>query len=235
MKTVRDVMTQQVITVHPATPLKEVAQLLVKHRLSGLPVVDDEGAVVGVVSETDLLVKEQGVDAVPHRPLARFLGESRKTRTQLAKLEAITAGEAMTAPAVTISSERRISEAAAIMTSRGINRLPVVDDGRPVGIVTRADLIRAYVRTDDELAATIRKDVFKRILWLDPELYDIEVRDGVVAISGQVDRRATVETVERAVGMVPGVVGVRLDLTWASDDDHPDGHSIDPFFPFSPP
>ena len=234
MMTVRDVMTPSVVSVRRGTPLKEVAHLLVDQRVSGVPVVDVDGAVLGVVSEADLLVKGQGADAVRHRPLARFLGESRESRAQLAKLGAVTAGEAVTAPAVTITSGRSIHEAAAIMTGRSVNRLPVVDDGRLVGIVTRADLVRAYVRSDDELARTIREDVIRGNLWLDPALFTVIVTDGVASISGRVERRSTAEMIERSVSMVSGVVQVQTDVTWALDDSRLEPAAFDPVFPFGP-
>ena len=203
------------------------------HRISGVPVVDVDGTVLGVVSEADLLVKEQGVDEIHHRPLARFIGESRRSRSQIDKLEAITAAELMTSPAVTITSGRPIHEAAAIMTSRRINRLPVVDNGKLVGIVSRGDLVRAYVRSDDELARTIRHDVILRMLWLDPARFTVVVTDGKVSISGQVDRRSTAEMVEHAVRMVPGVVDVHASVTWSTDDSKLRPVSYDPVFPFS--
>ena len=234
MMKVRDVMTHSVLSVRREAPLKEVALVLVDHRISGVPVVDVDGAVLGVVSEADLLMKEQGADAVRHRPLARFLGESRESRTQLAKLAAVTAGEAMTAPAVTIESGRRISEAAALMIARRVNRLPVVDDGRLVGIVTRADLVRAYVRSDDELARAIREDVLLRILWLDPSVFTVVVTDGVASISGRVERRSTAEMVEQAVSMVPGIMDVHADVTWGLDDSRGEPSSVDPVFRFGP-
>ena len=186
MMTVRDVMTTAVLSVRPDAPLKDVARLLVDHGISGVPVVNAEGVVLGIVSEADFLIKEQGAEQVRHRPLARLFGESRESRTQLAKLEAATAAAAMTSPALTIEPSRPMSEAAAIMTTRGVNRLPVVADGVLVGIVTRADLVRAYVRTDDELAATIRDDVLLRILWLDPAAFSVEVRNGIASVKGQV-------------------------------------------------
>jgi CBS domain-containing protein len=179
--TVRDVMTKPVVSVRRGTPLKEVAQLLVDHRISGMPVLDVNGDVLGVVSEADLLVKEQGADAVRHRPLAWFLGESSTSRAQLAKLAAVSAGDAMTAPAVTIEPDRRVNEAAAIMIARGINRLPVVEGQRLVGIVTRADLVRAYVRSDEELAQAIREDILLRVFWLEPALFTVLVKDGVAS------------------------------------------------------
>ena len=234
MMTVGDVMTRSVVSVRSWTPLKEVAQLLIERRISGVPVVDDNGALLGIVSEGDFLVKEQGAQAIRHRPLAWIFGESRASRSIRAKIEAVTAGEAMTTPALTIASGRHIAEAAAVMTSRGVNRLPVVDDGRLVGIVTRADLVRAYVRSDDELAATIRDDVLLRILWLDPAQFTVAVRDGVASIRGRVERRSTAEMIERAVGMVPGIVDVEPDLSWAVDDSRDEPSSIDLVFPMSP-
>jgi CBS domain-containing protein len=232
MLTVRDVMTRSVVSVPLIAPLKEVAQALVDNQISGVPVVDVDGTVLGVVSEADLLVKEQGADAIRHRPLARLLGESRESRAQLVKLEAITAAEAMTSPAVTITPGRPIHEAAAIMTARRVNRLPVVDDGQLVGIVSRADLVRAYVRSDEELAATIRQDVILRILWLDPALFTVVVKDGVASISGRVERRSTAEMIEHSVRMVPGIVDVHASVSWSMDDRQFEPVAYDPVFPF---
>lgn len=234
MMTVREAMTTSVVAVRPATPLKDVARLLVEHRISGLPVVDDDGAVLGVVSEADFLMKEQGAEAVPHRPLARIFGESQASRSQQAKVDALTAGEAMTAPAVTIEPGRRIIEAAAIMTTRRLNRLPVVENGRLVGIVTRADLVRAYVSSDEELVRTIREEVLLRTLWLDPVPFDVRVVDGVAAIRGRVERRSTAEMIERAVALVPGIVDVNAAIEWSLDDRQLEPVSIDAVFPFSP-
>ncbi|HXG39942.1 MAG TPA: CBS domain-containing protein [Candidatus Limnocylindrales bacterium] len=234
MLTVRDVMTRNVVSVQPGTPLKEVARTLVENGISGVPVVDAEGHVLGIVSEADFLVKQQTPEAIRHRPLARILGESRATRAQLAKVRAATAGEAMTSPAVTIEPGRRISEAAAMMTSRGVNRLPVVESGRLVGIVTRADLVRAYVRSDEQLDRAIREDVFRRILWLNPDQFEIVVADGVATIRGQVDRRSTAEMIDRIVAIVPGVIAVRTDVSWAIDDSRIEPPVRDPVFPFSP-
>lgn len=234
MLKVRDVMARSVIKAHTTMPLRDVAGLLVDNRISGVPVVDDEGSVVGVVSEADLLIKEQGPEAIRHRRLARFLGESTESRAQLAKLAAVTASEAMTAPAVTIGPDRPISEAAATMTARNMNWLPVVDGGRLVGIVTRANLVRAYVRSDDELAMTIREEVLLHILWLDPRLFTVAVTDGVASISGRVQRRSTAEMIAPTVSMVPGIIDVRADVTWAVDDSRFEPSAPNPVSPFGP-
>ena len=234
MMIVRDLMTRSVVSVEPASPLKEVAEILVRNGISGVPVVDLDGTVLGVVSEADLLIKEQGADAIRHRPLARFIGESEAAREQVAKIAAVTAAEAMTSPALTISSGRPIHEAAAMMIDRSVNRLPVVDDGRLVGIVTRADLVRAYVRSDDELADAIRTDVILGILWLDPAPFSVEVEDGIASISGHVDRRSMAELLERSVQLVPGIVAIHASVKWSIDDSHLEPTTLDPVFPFGP-
>jgi CBS domain-containing protein len=219
MKTVRDVMATPVVTVRRTTPLKDVAQLLVENRVSGLPVIDVDGSVLGVVSEADFLVKESGEGAVRHRPLARLLGDSRTSRSQLDKVHATRTADAMTAPAITIEPGRPISEAARLMTLRKVNRLPVVEDGRLVGIVTRADLVRAYVRSDADLAETIRQDVIRHTLWLDPAAFAVEVKDGIASISGHVQRRSTAGMVAHATAVVPGILEVEASITWSLDDN----------------
>lgn len=232
MLTVRDVMTRPVRTVGPDTPLKEVARLLVDGGISGVPVVDATDKVLGVISEADFLVKEQGSRAIHHRPLARLLGETSETKAQIDKLEARTAGEAMTTPPVTIAASAAIADAAAVMTRRGINRLPVIDGGRLVGIVTRADLVRAYLRTDEELARTIREDVLLRILWLDPAAFTVDVRNGEATVTGSVERRSTAAIVEETIKLVPGIVDATVDVSWTVDDRELVPASRSPEFPY---
>lgn len=218
MTTVRDVMTTPVVTVTEWTPLKEVARKLVDHRISGLPVVGDGGRLVGVISEADLLTKESGPDGIPHRRFERLFGESSGTRTARAKVGAVVAGQAMTSPAVTISLNEAIRMAAQVMVDHRINRLPVVDGDALVGIVTRADLVRAYVRPDAALAETIREDVILRSMWLDPAAFKVDVRDGVAWIEGRVDRRSVAEILKGAAALVPGIVRVDGDISWTVDD-----------------
>jgi CBS domain-containing protein len=234
MKNVRDVMTSPVFSVRGHTPLKDVAFLLIDHGISGVPVVDADGKLLGVISEADFLMKEQGAEAIRHRRLARFIGESRESRSRQEKVAAVTAAEAMTAPAVTIDPRARISEAAALMTDRRVNRLPVVEHEALVGIVTRADLVRAYVRSDDELAATIRDEVLLHVLWLDPASFDLSVKNGVATIRGHVERRSTAEMMDHLIAMVPGIIGVQVDVNWAVDDSRAEPVSLDPVFPFGP-
>ena len=218
MLTIRDVMSTPVFTVRRETPLKEVARLLIDNGVSGVPVVDDAGAVLGVVSEADFLVKEQGAVEIRHRRLARLLGESTETRRQLGVVAARTAGEAMTSPAVTVEAHRSIREAAAVMTHQHINRLPVIEHDQLVGIVTRADLVRAYLRSDQELVDTIRKDVLLGILWLEPAAFEVSVVNGEARIKGHVERRSTAEIIDETVRIVPGIVAVDSEVGWTLDD-----------------
>lgn len=231
MLTVRDAMTTHVVTVGPDAQLKDVARILIDAGISGLPVVDDRGAVLGVVSEADFLIKGQGAQAVRHRRLARLIGESEATREQLAKLAARTAGEAMTGPAITIEPGRLLQQAAAVMTEHQVNRLPVAEDGRLVGIITRADLVRAYLRSDAELARVIREDVLLRVLWLDPAGFDVDVTNGVARVRGHVERRSTAAIVEETISMVPGIVTVATDIRWTVDDRDIRPAAADAVFP----
>ena len=201
-----DVMSAPAIAVSPETPLKEVAELLASSGFSGVPVVDPQQHVLGVVSEADILMKER-------RPLARAWGKQAKRDE--AKRAARTAGEAMSWPALTIGATARIDAAASMMLDRDVNRLPVVDrEGLLTGIVTRADLVRAFVHSDDEIAAEIRQGVLVGELWLDPDLFVVRVKRGEVAIEGPIGGEELMLLVRR-VSLVPGVVSVDVHPAYA--------------------
>jgi len=215
---VRDVMSQAVVTATTGTPLKAVAEILVDHGISGLPVVDADGSVVGVVSETDFVRKGRGRQ--PARPswLAWLLGESEAARAEAAKVGATTAGEAMSSPAITIGPDEPVRNAAALMAGRSLNRLPVVDGGRLVGIVTRADLVHQFVRPDADIEQQVRTGIVRDTLWMDPTSLEVQVTDGVVRLSGTIDRYSTALVLERLISVEDGVIGVVNDLTWDVDD-----------------
>lgn len=213
---IKELMTAEVVAVRPETSLKEVASTLAARGISGLPVVDDGRTVLGVVSEADILVKEQGPEP-RHGGLIGWLLEGGLADTR--KLDARTAGEAMTTPAVAIGADREVAEAARLMTEHRIKRLPVVDSGGVlVGIVTRADLVKAFARSDEEIEREIREDVVRRALWMDDTKLELGVAGGEVTLSGQLDRRSDAELLPPFVARVPGVVGVRSTLTWDWDD-----------------
>jgi CBS domain-containing protein len=205
---VADLMTTDVVTVKPETPLRDAAGLLAERRISGLPVVDDQGHVVGVLSEADIVVKAGGAPR-EHRLLGWLL----EGDIDLAdKIAARTVGDAMSAPAITIDAHRRVHEAAKLMAAEGVNRLPVVDDGRLVGIVTRADVVRAFARSDGEIAEEIHDEILRRTLWLEPGSVTVTVEDGAVTLDGEVDSEADAELLPVFVSRVPGVVSVRSNV-----------------------
>jgi CBS domain-containing protein len=199
---VRDVMSNEVTMVAPGTPLKDVARLLVEHGVSGMPVCGEGGVVLGVVSEADI------VDA--ERPPA---GGRRRSRPH-----PVTAGDAMTEPALVADPSMPIAVAAELMARRRVKRLPVVEHGRLVGIVSRADLVRAYARNDAEVRREIVEEVLADQLWIHPPAVSCSVSGGVATITGRLDRRSQVAIVEDYVQRVPGVVEVDTGrLTWAVD------------------
>lgn len=213
---VTEVMSAEVVTVRPESTLKEVAQTLAEHRISGVPVVNERGTVLGIVSEADILVKERGPSARHGGLVAWVMGGG---VADPAKLAARTAGEAMRAPAVTIAVTRTVAEAARLMIDEGVKRLPVVDaHGTLHGIVTRSDLVRAFARPDEAIEREIRRDVIESALWLDPEELEVRVSGGEATLSGEVECRTDAESLPRLVERVPGVVSVRSTITWRLDD-----------------
>jgi CBS domain-containing protein len=146
-----DLMTREVVTAAPEAWLKDVAKALLAHGISGMPVCDQEGRVLGVISEADILHKERGRIERRSGPLAWLVDGM--PYTDVAKAHTRTARESMTAPAITIGPDRPAAAAARLMLEHGVNRLPVVsDDGMLLGIVTRADLVRAFIRSDEKFA-----------------------------------------------------------------------------------
>jgi CBS domain-containing protein len=210
---IKELMTREVRAVGPETPLKEVAAVLAEEGISGLPVCDADGRVLGVVSEADILARERG--AVRERfDLLAWLSEWQGPGAER-KLSARTAAEAMTAPAITIREGDAVTKAAALLVDRGINRLPVVDaHGRLTGIVTRADLVRAFGRGDDEIEAEIRAEVLGRLLSIPAGSVDVEVRDGDVRLAGEVETRELEALVRGLTARVLGVVSVRSGIRW---------------------
>jgi CBS domain-containing protein len=212
---VRDVMTEAVVTVTPDTPLKQAARRMLEHGVSGLPVVVDGDRVVGVLSETDILCKERS--APERQGLVEWVlhyGDD----PPAAKLTARTAGEAMTSPAITISPRRNVADAAALMLDLRVDRLPVIDGEQLVGIVTRADLVRAFARDDGQIEDELTRNVLVTAS-LPPDAITIGVDDGKVTLGGRVEAETVAQLIESQARTIPGVVAVESHFTYPTDGE----------------
>jgi CBS domain-containing protein len=212
---VKELMSESPVAVGPDTLLREVAAILSERRISGVPVIGERLEVLGVVSEADILIKERGPEPRHGGLLGWLLAGGQPDERKLA---ARTAAEAMTSPAVTVGPEYDVSKAARLMTDSRIKRLPVVDAaGMLVGIVTRADLVRAFARSDEEIEREIQELVL-HTLWIEEPGLEVRVERGEVRLSGKLERRSDAELLPRFVAGVPGVVTVHSTLRWGWDD-----------------
>lgn len=205
---VEDVMTSNVISVRKGAEYKDILQVMRNEHFSAFPVLDRNDRVVGVVSEDDLLVKEGYSDA-DHAP--GFLA----SRGDRARAAALTAASLMTRPAITISPEASVAEAARTMHAKHVKRLPVVTAaGRLVGIVSRSDILRVYDRPDEDIRKEIEEEVVKGAFCLDNLAFDVAVTGGVVTLAGQIEREPVALSLLQAVRRVDGVVAVKEKLSY---------------------
>ncbi|MFF3916884.1 CBS domain-containing protein [Streptomyces sp. NPDC001852] len=208
---VSDVMTHTVAAVGRRAPFKEIVQLMQDWQVSALPVIEGEGRVIGVVSEADLLPTEELRD----EPETGCL--QRRRPADMAKAGALTAAELMSSPAVTVRANATLAEAARTMAQEGVKRLPVVDAaGLLAGIVSRADLLKVFLRDDDAIAEEVRREIVSYLFPPPASALQADVHDGVVTLTGRVRDPALVPVAARLVRAVEGVVDVQFDL--AHDD-----------------
>lgn len=203
---VDEIMSAPVATVSPVTSLKETAALMVERRISAVPVLEHD-QIVGIVSEGDIVA---GNTPAGKSAFARLLhGDHDDVSTRLG---ARTAADAMTAPVTTIEWWQPAHAAATVMTERGVRRLPVVRDGKLVGIVSRSDLVRAFARSDSEIEREINERVLFEGFWLRPGTATVKVRRGEVVLVGTVESETDAEVLPKYIRRVPGVVSVTSSL-----------------------
>jgi CBS domain-containing protein len=211
---VRDVMTTDPATVTPAAPLKDVVDILVEQKLSALPVLTLQGKIVGVVAESDLLKKEQlhrdpdGRHSV-HLPY--------RARRELVTAE--TAGEIMSTHPVTVRADASTAEAARLMDRHRAGCLPVPDEnGNLLGVVNPRDLLRVFLRPDEQIRSEIIDELMARYLGTNPAKVHVDVIDGVVRIAGELERKSMLASIHPAIRAVDGVIDVQGQLGYAIDD-----------------
>ena len=208
---VLDIMTIDVLTVSPEDSLKTAARQMVERGVSGLPVIDGNGKLVGIITEADFLEREADrsrgglLDALLHKPEV--------------VVEAETVGEVMSSHPVVIYPEASVTEAARVMSHHHVKRLPVVnDDGVLQGIISRGDVVTVFTRPDDVIEDEVREDIVKRVLLLDGDSLDVKVVDGVVMLSGRVPTRTDQRLLEEMVRRIDGAVRMESEVKFEVDD-----------------
>jgi CBS domain-containing protein len=214
--TVKDIMTTRVIWMKKDASFRDMAAALREYRVSAFPVLDDDGKVIGVVSEADLLTKE-ALGSEPQGMPGMITGLLRHKEHE--KARGTTAGEVMTCPAVMVTPDDTVERAARLMYTRKIKRLPVADaNGHLAGIVSRADVLSVFDRPDKEIRKEIREQVIRDEFWIDPALFAVIVKDGVVTLEGQPESNDVGRDLVNRTRHVPGVVAVRDRLSYVRPD-----------------
>jgi len=200
-------MTRAVAAIGRDAAFKDIVRTMQERKVSALPVVDVEGRVVGVVSEADLLPKEEFRDSDPDR------STQLRRLSDLAKAGSVTADELMTSPALTVRPDETLAQAARTMARARVKRLPVVDGtGRLEGVVSRADLLKVFLRDDEEIAEEVRREIVSYLFPTPASAVRVEVREGIVRLGGRVKDTALVPVAARLVRAVEGVVDVEFTL-----------------------
>lgn len=208
-------MTTQVHVAGPLTAFKLLVRMIEENRISAVPIVDRGGMPIGVVSESDLLLKERRSDLGSDRSPMHVWNRP----DPQAKADGVIAEDLMTSPAITVRLDATITEAARLMQERNVRRLVVVDSaGRIAGVVSRSDLLQVFLRTDEDLREEVVQKILPSLVPDDAEAVEVDVRSNVITFSGEVDRRSDVEILDRVSRQVDGVVDVVNRLTYRRDD-----------------
>ena len=196
-----DLMTADVITASPETPIKAAARLMVRNKVSGLPVCDEDNCVVGIITEADFLRLEVAREEAAHpKPVERV-------------------DEVMHRSVLTIGPDATVGDAARMMVINDVNRLPVTDgDGKSLGIISRLDVVAAFTRPDEIIEDEIKEDLLRRVLFVDPDDIVVDVTNGVVTFSGEIGTRNEARLLAELARRLDGVMKVESELTWRLDD-----------------
>ncbi|MBC6461768.1 CBS domain-containing protein [Actinomadura sp. HBU206391] len=213
---VRDVMATAVVAVEEKTPFKDIVHVMHRHHVSAVPVVDSTGQVRGVVSESDLLLKEADPDAGGE---VHLMPERRREQR---KAEGTIAAEVMTSPPITVPASATVEDAARSMRRHKVGQLPVIDplSGRLIGIVGRADVLGVYRRPDTDIQQDVTDKVIAQEFAMNPRRFAVTVQDGRVTVEGEIERRSLVPLLMHAIRHVEGVVSATSHLDYEADDSY---------------
>jgi CBS domain-containing protein len=208
-------MTTRVHVANPLAPFKLLVRLIEENRISAVPIVDQHGVPVGIVSESDLLLKERRLELESSRDLLH----RQKRRVERAKAAGTVAADVMTSPAITVTSDTSLSDAARLMHETDVRRLVVVDErGRIAGIVSRSDLLQVFLRSDEELRDEIAGRLIPAVLLSLADAIGVEVSWNIATLSGEVARKSDAEILKRLTTELDGVVAVVDQLSYRLDD-----------------
>lgn len=211
---VRDLMTSQVITVGPKASLKEAARRMIEAGVSGLLVTGEDGDLLGVITEADFVKGESGRRATKRARLLRWMGNGDEIPSTELFVE-----DVMTSDVISLGPDADHAEAARIMRKAGIKRIPIVeDDGTLRGIVSRADILRAFARPDNEIIDEIRDHVIGEVLWIDPRKVQVQSVEGNVELHGRLETKSDAVLLEDLTKRLDGVVSVNSELSWEIDN-----------------
>ena len=209
-----DLMTTDVITVGPETPLKEAARRMIEAGISGLPVTTEDARLIGIITEADF-VESESYRRTPRRAgLLRWF-----THDHVMPANDLTVGDIMTSDVMTLPPEADHTEAARLMHREGVKRIPIVDDyGDLAGVLSRADLLRVFARPDAEILQEVNEHLLRKILWIDPRRVDVSIDEGNIVLQGHLEVRSDAELLVELVSQLDGVVTVKDALTWETDN-----------------
>ena len=207
-------MTTTVITIGPEASLKEAARRMVEAGISGLPVTDESGALIGMITEADFVKSESGRRAAKRARLLRWLASQDEVPDHR-----LAVSDVMTTEVVTLGPDADHAEAARVMRKAGIKRIPVLDgSGKLVGLVSRSDILRAFVRSDRDITEEITDHVMVEVLWIDPRDVEVVCEDGNVAFTGRLPTRSDAQLLVDLTRRLDGVASVKDGLTWKVDN-----------------
>jgi CBS domain-containing protein len=212
--TVADVMSHGAVSATAETPYRDLVDLIETRAVNAVPIIDRFDRVVGIVSASDLLHKIEFAGAAdPPR-----IFESRRHRSDRRKSTGMVAEELMSSPAVTVMKTTPVADAARLMETAGVRRLPVIDlVGRLIGMVTNRDLLKVFLRPDDAIKRHV-VDLFSAVDGGESSVLSVDVVDGAVLLTGEVERRSVADGLTPRVESVDGVVTVDNRISWSVDD-----------------
>lgn len=215
-----EIMSRDVVTVRPETPLREVAELLASRHLSGVPVVDAEGRLLGVLTESDLMRRIAAPAEAPAGFLGGLIRDAAAEAGRFAKLHGRTAQDVMTPDPLCVPPDAPVAEVAKLLEEKRIRRLPVVSEGRLLGLVSRADILKAVLAApeagggaaDDAAIRAALRRAMREQPWVDRHFLHAEVRDGHVHFTGFARSPTIAQGLRALAESIPGVRSVSLDL-----------------------